>query len=80
MIELASTVMTLHPGDVIAIEATPDGQAPVQDGDELQVDLGPLGRLTTTVRDPLGRTWDPAIRVHRDADSFDGQLPIAGHR
>jgi hypothetical protein len=72
--------MTLHPGDVIAIEATADGQAPVQDGDELQVDLGAVGRLTTTVRDPAGRTWDSAIRVHRDADSFDGALPIAGHR
>jgi 2-keto-4-pentenoate hydratase/2-oxohepta-3-ene-1,7-dioic acid hydratase in catechol pathway len=80
VIDLASTVMTLHPGDVLAIEATADGQAPVQDGDELQVDLGPLGRLTTTVRDPAGRTWDPSVRVHRDADSFDGQLPIAGHR
>jgi 2-keto-4-pentenoate hydratase/2-oxohepta-3-ene-1,7-dioic acid hydratase in catechol pathway len=80
VIELASTVMTLHPGDVIAIEATAEGQAPVQDGDELQVDLGRLGRLTTTVRDPSGRRWDPAIRVHHDADSFDGQLPIAGHR
>lgn len=80
VIELASTVMTLQPGDVIAIEATADGQAPVQDADELRVDLGPIGRLTTTVRDPLGRTWDSTIRVRRDADSFDGQLPIVGHR
>ena len=80
VIELASTVMTLKPGDIVADEATADGQAPIQDGDELQVHLGPVGRLTAAVHDPSRRTWDPAIRVHRDADNFDGQLPIVGHR
>jgi 2-keto-4-pentenoate hydratase/2-oxohepta-3-ene-1,7-dioic acid hydratase in catechol pathway len=73
VIELASTIMTLHPGDVVAVEATAEGQGPVQDGDELQVELDQVGRLVATVRDPYGRSWDPEVRVAFDADSTDGQ-------
>jgi 2-keto-4-pentenoate hydratase/2-oxohepta-3-ene-1,7-dioic acid hydratase in catechol pathway len=63
VVERASTVMTLEPGDVIAIDGTWEGQGPVQDGDELRVDFGASGGLVVTVRDPSGRRWDPRIRV-----------------
>jgi 2-keto-4-pentenoate hydratase/2-oxohepta-3-ene-1,7-dioic acid hydratase in catechol pathway len=66
-IQRASSVMTLHPGDVVAIEATTDGQGPVQHGDDLQLDLSQVGRLSTSVRDPSGRQWDRSIRVRHSA-------------
>jgi len=69
VIERASTVMTLQPGDVIAIDGTSEGQGPVQDGDDLQVELDQVGRLSVGVRDPAGRRWDPAIRVDPAAES-----------
>jgi 2-keto-4-pentenoate hydratase/2-oxohepta-3-ene-1,7-dioic acid hydratase in catechol pathway len=73
VIELASTIMTLKPGDVIAVEVTPDGQGPLQHGDQLRVELDGVGRLSASVRDPWGRNWDPEVRVARDADHTDGQ-------
>jgi len=62
-IERATSVMTLHPGDVLAIDGTAAGQGPLQDGDELQLDVGQVGRLSVSVRDPSNRTWDRSIRV-----------------
>jgi 2-keto-4-pentenoate hydratase/2-oxohepta-3-ene-1,7-dioic acid hydratase in catechol pathway len=77
-IEIASTVMTLEPGDLIAIEATEDGRGPVQDGDVLEADLGGFGRVLATVRDPAGRSWDPSILVRPGADTTEGKLPLPG--
>ncbi len=62
-IERATSIMTLHPGDVVAVGGAPTDQGPLQDGDELRVDLTAVGRLSATVRDPAGRRWDRAIRV-----------------
>jgi 2-keto-4-pentenoate hydratase/2-oxohepta-3-ene-1,7-dioic acid hydratase in catechol pathway len=62
-IERATSVMTLYPGDVLAIDATRTGQGPLQDGDALRVDLDQVGSLSATVRDPHGRTWDRALRA-----------------
>jgi 2-keto-4-pentenoate hydratase/2-oxohepta-3-ene-1,7-dioic acid hydratase in catechol pathway len=68
-IERASSVMTLQPGDVIAIDGTADGQGPLQDGDDLQVDLSQVGRVSTSVRDPWGRKWDRTIRIEPRTDA-----------
>lgn len=62
-IERATSIMTLHPGDIVAVGGSPAEQGPVQDGDDLQVDLTAVGRLAVTVRDPSGREWDRGIRV-----------------
>jgi 2-keto-4-pentenoate hydratase/2-oxohepta-3-ene-1,7-dioic acid hydratase in catechol pathway len=63
VIERASSVMTLQPGDVIAIDGTAAGQGPLQDGDALRVELSQVGRFSVSVRDPWGREWDRSIRV-----------------
>jgi len=67
VIERASSVMTLQPGDVIAIDGTTAGQGPLQDGDAVQVELSQVGRLSVSVRDPWGREWDRSIRVESGA-------------
>lgn len=67
VIERASSVMTLYPGDVIAIGGTRAGQGPLQDGDDLQVDLGQIGRLSVSVRDRWGRVWDRDLRADAGA-------------
>jgi 2-keto-4-pentenoate hydratase/2-oxohepta-3-ene-1,7-dioic acid hydratase in catechol pathway len=67
VIERASSVMTLQPGDVIAIDGTTAGQGPLQDGDVLHVELSQVGRLSVSVRDPWGRAWDRSIRVESGA-------------
>ena len=48
MIETASAVMTLLPGDIIAT-GTPQGVAPVVDGDKVRIAITRLGEMTVDV-------------------------------
>jgi len=48
MIEMASAVMTLYPGDIIA-SGTPAGVGPVQPGDRLQVSIERVGVMSVSV-------------------------------
>jgi 5-oxopent-3-ene-1,2,5-tricarboxylate decarboxylase/2-hydroxyhepta-2,4-diene-1,7-dioate isomerase len=43
-----SGIMTLEPGDLIAT-GTPDGIAPIQDGDEVTIEIPGVGALTNPV-------------------------------
>jgi 2-keto-4-pentenoate hydratase/2-oxohepta-3-ene-1,7-dioic acid hydratase in catechol pathway len=48
LIELVSSVMTLHPGDVIA-SGTPQGVGPVTPGDKVTIEIERVGRMTLNV-------------------------------
>lgn len=67
----ASSVMTLEPGDVIAVDGSLEGQGPLQDGDRLELELAGVGTLEATVRDDLRRRWNPALRLDPWSDSGD---------
>ncbi|EIE99293.1 2-keto-4-pentenoate hydratase/2-oxohepta-3-ene-1,7-dioic acid hydratase [Saccharomonospora glauca K62] len=49
MIEMASAVMTLHPGDIIAT-GTPAGVGPVTDGDVIRIHIDRVGEMSVPVR------------------------------
>ena len=49
MIEMASAVMTLHPGDIIAT-GTPAGVGPVVDGDVIRIAIDRVGEMSVPVR------------------------------
>lgn len=49
MIELASRVATLYPGDIIAT-GTPEGVGPVQRGDRVRIAIEHVGEMTLDVR------------------------------
>lgn len=49
MIELASRVATLHPGDIIAT-GTPAGVGPVKSGDKVRIAIDHVGEMTVNVR------------------------------
>lgn len=51
LIVLASSMYTLHPGDVI-LTGTPEGVGPVQPGDELRAACDGIGEMTLRVRAP----------------------------
>jgi 2-keto-4-pentenoate hydratase/2-oxohepta-3-ene-1,7-dioic acid hydratase in catechol pathway len=61
LIEFASRVTTLEPGDVIATGTNHQGLGPLQDGDEVALTIERLGTLTVRVRDPRGRSWPREI-------------------
>lgn len=48
MIETASAVMTLQPGDIIAT-GTPEGVGPIVDGDQVRIAISGLGEMTVPV-------------------------------
>lgn len=62
LIEVASSVCPLMPGDVIPTGTHHIGLGPVQDGETLTIEIERVGRLSVKVRDPLHRTWDRSVR------------------
>jgi len=44
-VELATTVMTFFSGDLLVCGTSPEGQRPLADGDQLDVEIEPIGRL-----------------------------------
>jgi 2-keto-4-pentenoate hydratase/2-oxohepta-3-ene-1,7-dioic acid hydratase in catechol pathway len=61
LIEFASQVCTLEPGDVIATGTNHQGLGPVQDGDSVALEIDGLGTLTVNVTDERKRTWSREI-------------------
>ncbi len=57
LIEYASSIFTLYPGEVITCGTNPKGVGPLQDGDQVVMVVQKIGSFTTAVRDPLKREW-----------------------
>jgi 2-keto-4-pentenoate hydratase/2-oxohepta-3-ene-1,7-dioic acid hydratase in catechol pathway len=53
-VEFATTVMTLHNGDVLACGTSPIGLRPLADADEVELEIEPIGRLAVRVAAPVG--------------------------
>ncbi|MGO4596192.1 fumarylacetoacetate hydrolase family protein [Terrabacter sp. 2RAF25] len=67
MVEMASAVMTLHPGDIIAT-GTPAGVGPVTDGDTIRISIERVGEMSVDVvqgtngrTEVFARPYDPPI-------------------
>jgi len=60
LIEVASSVAGVVPGDVIATGTYHVGMGPVQDGDHVSMTIEGIGELAVDVADPLHRSWDGA--------------------
>jgi 2-keto-4-pentenoate hydratase/2-oxohepta-3-ene-1,7-dioic acid hydratase in catechol pathway len=58
LIEVASSVSGLAPGDVIATGTYHIGMGPIQDGDLVTMSVEGIGELSVNVADPSGRSWD----------------------
>lgn len=58
LIEVASSVSGLAPGDVIATGTYHIGMGPIQGGDLVSMSIQGIGELTASVVDPSGRSWD----------------------
>ena len=61
LIEWATTVMTLVPGDVIALGTNHQGIGPLQDGEVGTIEIERIGRFSVNVSDPQKRAWPVEI-------------------
>ena len=62
LIEVASAVCPLLPGDVIPTGTHHIGLGPIQNGETVAIEIEKVGRLSVKVDDPLRRAWDPNMR------------------
>jgi 2-keto-4-pentenoate hydratase/2-oxohepta-3-ene-1,7-dioic acid hydratase in catechol pathway len=60
-----SNMQPLLPGDIIACGTHHAGLSAFMDGDSIEIEIAPLGRLTIGVRDELKRTWSRETRADR---------------
>jgi 2-keto-4-pentenoate hydratase/2-oxohepta-3-ene-1,7-dioic acid hydratase in catechol pathway len=74
-IEWVTSIHTLEPGDVLALGTNHRGLNPFQDGDLVELETEPLGRLRVRVRDDLKRTWARETRLQRQEKGLEGQTP-----
>jgi 2-keto-4-pentenoate hydratase/2-oxohepta-3-ene-1,7-dioic acid hydratase in catechol pathway len=61
VVAFASGYMTLLPGDVILCGTNHQGLSPLQEGDQVVMEIEGIGRLRFSIRDPLGRSWPREI-------------------
>ena len=74
-IEWVSSIHPLEPGDVLACGTNHRGLNPFQDGDLVELEIEPLGRLHVKIRDDLKRTWARETRLQRQDNGLEGFTP-----
>lgn len=67
LIEFASTIMTLHSGDIIACGTNHEGLGALQDGEVVDIDVERVGRMSLNVVDPLKRSWERGVYMGADS-------------
>lgn len=61
LIEHASSITTLRPGDVVATGTNHQGLGALQDGDRVELRIADWPALRFGVRDPQGRSWPRGV-------------------
>lgn len=71
IIEFATAIMTMHSGDVISCGTNHEGLGFVQDGEQVEVSVQGIGRMTLQVSDPLKRSWERGVYMGADSTNHD---------
>jgi 2-keto-4-pentenoate hydratase/2-oxohepta-3-ene-1,7-dioic acid hydratase in catechol pathway len=74
-IEWVTSIHPLEPGDILALGTNHRGLNPFQDGDVIEIETEPLGRLRFTVRDDLKRSWARETRLERQEKGLEAPTP-----
>jgi 2-keto-4-pentenoate hydratase/2-oxohepta-3-ene-1,7-dioic acid hydratase in catechol pathway len=61
LVSYISSIMTLHPGDVICCGTNHQGLGSMQDGDEVVTAISGIGSFTLHVKDDLKREWPRGV-------------------
>jgi 2-keto-4-pentenoate hydratase/2-oxohepta-3-ene-1,7-dioic acid hydratase in catechol pathway len=71
IVEFASRVMTLNSGDVLSCGTNHEGLGFLQDGENVEICIHGIGRMSLKVRDPLKRTWERGVYMGHDSTNHD---------
>ena len=73
LVEFASSIMTLHSGDIISCGTNHEGLGPLQDGETCDFELEKIGRMTVHVRDPLKRSWERGVYMGPNSTNLEAR-------
>lgn len=73
LIEFASSIMTLHSGNLIACGTNHEGLGPLQDGELCEFELEKIGRMELHVKDPLKRTWERGVYMGVNSTNLEAR-------
>lgn len=76
VLEFATWVTTMKPGDIISTGTNHVGLGPIQDGDTIDMEIQGLGKLSLNVQDEWHRTWprDPLSRMTAFESSIGSKI------
>jgi 2-keto-4-pentenoate hydratase/2-oxohepta-3-ene-1,7-dioic acid hydratase in catechol pathway len=77
VIEWATSIHPLEPGDIIATGTNHRGLSAIQDGDTIELEVAGMGRLHINVKDELKRTWARDTRLERADKGLSATAPQA---
>lgn len=60
-LEWATSIVTLNPGDILALGTNHQGLGALQDGDKVEMEITGLGRLHVNVTDAQKRQWPKGV-------------------
>lgn len=73
LVSWASAQVPLATGDVIACGTNHEGLGPLQDGEEVTLEVAGIGSMRVGVRDPLGRRWERGVYMGRDSTHHEAR-------
>ncbi|MEE8443233.1 MAG: fumarylacetoacetate hydrolase family protein [Dehalococcoidia bacterium] len=73
-LEWSSGIVSLEPGDIIAMGTNHQGIGAIQDGDLIEMEIEGLEKLVVHVKDDLKREWPRSVD-HAFADRVAGRTP-----
>lgn len=71
IVAFATTIMTMHTGDLISCGTNHEGLGFVQDGETVEVAIAGIGRMTLDVADPLKRSWERGVYMGADSTNHE---------
>jgi 2-keto-4-pentenoate hydratase/2-oxohepta-3-ene-1,7-dioic acid hydratase in catechol pathway len=73
LVEFATSILTLHSGDLMACGTNHEGLGPLQDGEVCDFELEKIGRMTVHVHDPLKRTWERGVYMGPNSTNLEAR-------
>ena len=76
VLEFASWVTTLQAGDVVSTGTNHTGLGPIQNGDQIQMEITGLGKLKVSVSDKWKRSWpeEPLSEMTQFESSINSKI------
>jgi 2-keto-4-pentenoate hydratase/2-oxohepta-3-ene-1,7-dioic acid hydratase in catechol pathway len=67
IVEFGSGVMTLNSGDILSCGTNHEGLGFLQDGEQVEICIHGIGRMSLQVVDPLKREWERGVYMGQDS-------------